>query len=303
MIIVLYDIKCVHFDMDLNNYHKYFALNEEDRYWGIHILDCGTTSIHPNTSNEYLDHPKKYTFNWEKGRILQEYQLIYVLNGKGQFESKACQKTGLESGDIVILFPGMWHRYKPDPSTYWQTTWIGFDGELARKLVPRSGLSPEEPLISVGYHQSILEIYNSIIDVSRSEFPGFQQILSGDVLKLLGWIHAIYKRAEFKELQIDSLMLEAKVLLRKPKKQLEQVARELNLGYSKFRKLFKDYTGLSPGQYRLQSMIKKAEVLLNDDQHNIQEICDLLGFESTQYFSRVFRNKTGKTPGTYRKSV
>ena len=288
--------------MDLNNYHKYFALNEEDRYWGIYILDCGTISTNSSTSVGYLDHPKKYTFNWEKGRILQEYQLIYVLNGKGQFESTACQKIDLKSGDIVLLFPGIWHRYRPDPSTHWQTSWIGFDGELARKLVPRSGLSQEEPRISVGYHQSILEIYNSIIDVSRSEFPGFQQIISGDVLKLLGWFHAISKRAEFKEVQVDSLMLEAKALLRIPKKQLDQVARELNLGYSKFRRLFKDYTGLSPGQYKLHYMIKRAEVLLKDDQHSIQEICDLIGFESTQYFSRIFRNKTGKSPGKYRKS-
>lgn len=77
----------------------------------------------------------------------------------------------------------------------------------------------------------------------------------------LGWIQAIHRIEEFKEDKTDSIIYEAKAMLRDPEKfkQLEHVAEELNIGYSNFRKLFRSYTGLSPGQFKLQNQIKKLK--------------------------------------------
>ena len=81
----------------------------------------------------------------------------------------------------------------------------------------------------------------------------------------------------------------------------EQLAKELNVGYSWFRKVFKAYTGMGPGQYHIQLKIEKAKILLSDPTRSIKTIAYDLHFESSLYFSRLFREKTGLNPDKYRR--
>ena len=74
----------------------------------------------------------------------------------------------------------------------------------------------------------------------------------------------------------------------------------MNVGYSWFRKLFKNYTGLSPGQYYLQLKIEKAKELLCNSNSPIKKIAQELNFDSSFYFSRIFKDKTGLKPTEYR---
>lgn len=285
-----------------SNYHKYLAASDEDKSWGLHLLDCGSIFIPSGVSDHHTDHPKKYKFTWEKGRILDEYQLIYVVHGSGHFQSSNCQPLTVKAGDIFLLFPGIWHRYRPDLQQDWKTYWIGFEGSIARAIIDKIDLSEPDPIKTIGHHDIILNIFNEILDNSQHEFPGYQQVLAGNIMTLIGWIHAIGKKSEFKEADIDTLIKSAKTMLVRPKDYTDVVAiaDTLNIGYSKFRKLFKEYTGMSPGQYRMQHQIRKAIDMLLDERNSIKDICAELGFESTQYFSRIFKQKTGRTPGSYR---
>lgn len=47
-------------------------------------------------------------------------------------------------------------------------------------------------------------------------------------------------------------------------------------------------------------VIEKAKTELINTNKTISEIAFNLGFEYPQYFSRLFKNKTGKTPKEYR---
>ena len=49
-------------------------------------------------------------------------------------------------------------------------------------------------------------------------------------------------------------------------------AENLNLSYSWFRKVFKDYTGYAPAKYFQELKIKKAEDLLMRTSHSVKEI-------------------------------
>ena len=62
---------------------------------------------------------------------------------------------------------------------------------------------------------------------------------------------------------------------------IEQIAGSVGMGYSKFRKLFKDYTGTPPAQYRLQQKLAKAKELLTTSQMNISEIARMFGVSET----------------------
>ena len=72
------------------------------------------------------------------------------------------------------------------------------------------------------------------------------------------------------------------------------------MSYSNFRKLFKEYTGLSPALYQQELKIQRAKNLLATTGDSIKEIADRLHFESPDYFSARFRAKTGMRPSEFR---
>ena len=48
----------------------------------------------------------RYLFNTQNGRILNEYQLLYITKGKGMFSSKSSGIWQLKEGYMFLLFPG-----------------------------------------------------------------------------------------------------------------------------------------------------------------------------------------------------
>jgi AraC-like DNA-binding protein len=81
---------------------------------------------------------------------------------------------------------------------------------------------------------------------------------------------------------------------------VEELAASLNVGYSWFRRAFRDYTGLPPAQYHLQLRLHRACELLRATRLPIAAISDELGFETAEYFSRIFKVKHGCSPRAYR---
>ena len=87
------------------NYYKYLPVSEEDENWGLSVLNTGCTRIAPGTTYPYSNHPSHHYFNWQKGRVLQEYQVIYIPQGKGIFDSKNATNHSVQEGSVLLLFP------------------------------------------------------------------------------------------------------------------------------------------------------------------------------------------------------
>lgn len=92
--------------------------------------------------------------------------------------------------------------------------------------------------------------------------------------------------------------MEANPALEHPPKELAKLC---TLGISRFFELFRQETGYSPIQYRNALRIEISRQLLLGS-GSIEEIAEQLGFASADYFTRVFRNIVGMTPGSYRKA-
>jgi len=83
-----------------------------------------------------------------------------------------------------------------------------------------------------------------------------------------------------------------------------KLASMCNLSTSHFYSRFKKETGLSPIDYKNKILVNRAsKLLITHKKHSIEEISLLLGFSSSTYFRRVFKNFTGKSPGEYKKSA
>lgn len=81
---------------------------------------------------------------------------------------------------------------------------------------------------------------------------------------------------------------------------IKEIAAMCNVSEIYFRRLFKEYSGLSPVEYRISSKIKKAKNFLKYENMSISEISDYLGFVDTAYFTKQFKAKTGMTPSEYK---
>lgn len=81
----------------------------------------------------------------------------------------------------------------------------------------------------------------------------------------------------------------------------ESLAEITCMSYSKFRKVFKEYTGFSPSQYIQEIRINMAKEMLTNTTMSIKEIAFELGYENKDYFFTVFKKVAGTTPINYRK--
>ena len=66
------------------------------------------------------------------------------------------------------------------------------------------------------------------------------------------------------------------------------------------RKAFEDSIGISCSQYITMLRIARAKELLWDWEKDITQVASLTGFNSPQYFCRIFKKHTGMTPAQYR---
>ena len=81
----------------------------------------------------------------------------------------------------------------------------------------------------------------------------------------------------------------------------ENIEKRFYLSYKYMSHLFKKEKGVTMQQYHNSVRMDEACRLLCSTLMSISEIADKLGFSDVLYFSRCFRNYTGKSPSAYRK--
>jgi two-component system response regulator YesN len=84
---------------------------------------------------------------------------------------------------------------------------------------------------------------------------------------------------------------------------VEQVAAVVGLTQNEFSRLFRKQQRTTFEQYVVDLRLERAKQLLSSTELNATRVAELCGFHSSQYFSRVFRNKLGVTPLDYRRAA
>lgn len=281
---------------------SYLSVSENDERWGIVVTTVGYQFIPPGARYPLSAHPAKYMFSPKNGRVLNDYQLLYITKGAGVFSSVSCPETRVNAGTVILLFPGEWHSYHPDPDTGWDEYWVGFRGPFIDARVENSFFSRKEPLHHIGISSGIMNLFEEILNLAAEEKKGYQQMASSVVLHILGSVYYKDKNNAITDTESLKQINAAKQLMKQVENMMkvEDVAAEIGMGYSKFRKMFKEYTGSSPAQYQLQQRLIKAKELLTTTDMNISEIAYALRFENPGQFSIFFRRREGMTPSEFR---
>ncbi|MFI3259021.1 MAG: AraC family transcriptional regulator [Rikenellaceae bacterium] len=282
---------------------RYLNINPLDESWGVCVTTVGAQLIDPSTNYPPSVHPPTYSFKPTSGRTLDEYQLVYITKGQGYFSSESLPKQKIKAGSIFILFPGEWHNYSPCQDTGWEEYWVGFRGEQIDRLVGSGFFSKSQPLFDIGINSSILDMYNNISLHIQGEQIGYQQIISSIVLCALGELYSLTKRPSSANNEIINKIDEARRMMKSCATEPlspEQIAHQLGMGYSWFRRMFLRHTGTTPAQYQIQQKIILAKELLTTSDLNVCEIAYRLNFENGSQFASFFKRIEGVTPTAFR---
>jgi AraC-like DNA-binding protein len=285
-----------------NYFHRYLPVSEPTRNWGLYVTGAGFGLTSRGSPYPRKGHPITHQFAWEKGRILHEYAIVHIKTGQGRFQCAEGDETPIEAGTTILLFPDVWHRYRPLESTGWEEYWVCFDGEYARNLQARGFIGPGQPLLRTGSDELITRAFSELLDRMRSEPIGFEQLIAASAWEIIA---AVLSAARWRgtSSRQHELVRRAKLILEDQSKGppvMEEIAAELGLSLSHLQHVFKELSGLSPYQYHLQLKVQRARELLRGSDLSVKQIAKILCFDNAYHFSTLFRKKTGQSPTQWR---
>lgn len=285
------------------NHFEYLIANDNDYRWGLVTTTVGQQEVKPGAPYPVSRHPDSYRFSSNKDRILEEFVFLYISNGSGWFESAHCKKTKVQSGDVCLIFPNERHRYAPDNETGWTEMWIGCKGTIPQLWIDNNFFERQSPILHIGINNPLMDYFERAYEVAHQQLPAYQQMLAGYVNMICSTVYSAYKGNSFRCSSIISMVNKAKNFMQDNicnDISMEDVSCFVGMGYSKFRKVFKQITGLSPNQYYIEIKMEKSKHMLLGEDLSCKEVAFQLGFDSPSYFTKMFRNRTGLTPQEYR---
>jgi AraC-like DNA-binding protein len=285
-------------------FSRYLPVNAEALRWELYCNDAGYSLVPPGARYPLTprDHPHEYADTVTTGRILREFQVVYVTSGRGWFRDDAGGTRSIMAGDIFMIFPGICHSYSPNRDTGWHEYWVGFSGEHAERLFAKGIFTPSAPIHHIGINQEVMADYEQIVRFCRQQTPGFQVRLGALVLQLLAHIRSSEMSSRTSH-GYSELVQTARTVMQLHVDDgidIREIAAEIGVGYARLLEIFREYTGLTPYQYFLQLRMHRAKELLGDPGLSIKEVSARMNFENQYYFARLFRKKTGYSPSEWR---
>jgi len=294
---------------DNESWFRRLPVTPKAKSLGAYVRGAGFASVPPRSCS-----PSPFPSNGHSslmtGRTLTSYQFVYITHGSGVFSLQSHRNEPVRAGDMLIVFPGVWHSCQPLPGTGWRQYWIEFDGHYIRRLMDQTGFTSDAPVRHLGIHDRILDLYLKAIAHLKNEPPEYPLLLGNLAALLIAQVLSTTKnqkpantrkRSQNGHLDATVIREARRWLIHDPDstENLNNLASQLNVNYSTFRHRFKAETGTSPRQFALEARIRKASELLVQTEAAPRAIAELCGMQS-QYFSRLFKKKIGLTPTAFR---
>ncbi|MCH2176853.1 MAG: AraC family transcriptional regulator [Lentisphaeria bacterium] len=241
--------------------------------------------------------PHKHPTSSRKNfRILEEYACVYLYRGQGFYQDNTNTVINVKQGDLILLFPGMPHHYGGDIE--WHEYWAIFSGPYFEEWEKEGLISRDHPVITTNniykWEKSWQKLYEQFVERSLKELPllsRFQTLLAD----MLTEEQADQSRPKWLTQALNQLEKQDSLLI-----QLEDLAVQSSYSYERFRKLFKQYTGMTPHLYRSKHVIELVKYDLLATDQSCAQIAQKYGFSDEYHFNRRFKEIVGSAPGTWR---
>ena len=298
-----------------DNFFCYLPISENNMRWDLYLTGIGVAAISAGENYPPKGHPDIYSFRWETGRILPEYQILLIAEGQGVFESAKTQEVTVNAGDVILLFPGIWHRYRPKKNSGWKEYWLSWNGERLFRLLKKGVLTPKQALLSVKKPDDIIRAFERILNYVQAHPAENSNILSAYAMEVLA---LAMDNMETKEIPRDTVLPTDYAYSVDDPLVFKAVQIIWNHSYRDFRvdeltdtlpvtrrtleRKFIQTLGHSIGTEIARCRIERAKHLLTNTTLPVKHIALAVGFSGTDWMGKVFQRELGMTASQYRKN-
>ncbi len=243
-------------------------------YWNLGMLDRGYRELNPLNCGFEACTP------FHTGFGLRDYYMIhYIESGCGTLYSEKGEYK-ISRGEAFIVKPHENARYIADGNDPWTYVWIGFNGELSKKL--DSLPSPVIEISGTGFTmiRAIKERSNTREEMAASAlFMIYADIMSGRSSRP----HYVRRTAD----TINSLYMTDITV--------GGLAEGLGLDRHYLTRIFKENLGCSIQEYLITVRMEQAKKLLIQN-YPVNLTAELVGYQDCFNFSKMFKKKFGISP-------
>ena len=234
-----------------------------------------------------VSRPENYKHSFRNGR--EKYGFIYVVNGKMlySFSNAAVSELRFDAGDLFFVPKGCVYTgtYLEEGTTLRLIQFDLISGELPAYL--------SKPVkIEIPNAYELVESFFRPINnrVSRHPFYYLSRLY-----ELLWWIeeNGIGVPLKYKKLHPALLAIEENW---RENKSIAYYAELCHMSEVSFRRSFREYTGLSPIDYRNAIRLSNSKSKLQSGAYNVSEAAYESGFSNLSFFIRLYKKKYGHTP-------
>ena len=238
----------------------------------------------------------------ERQQPIQEYVLIYCMEGEGWFQLDN-HTYHVRTNQYFILPPGLPHAYGASTTRPWTIYWLHFTGEHAA-IYSDGQQQPQD--ISPAQNSRISErqhVFEEIFStLSRSTDHESLRYASSLLHYYLASMRSLNHYRQESSVCSDIIAASLHYMQENLERRLtlDDLARYAGYSPSRFSQLFRQQMGESPVNHFNRLKIDRARQLLTATDMHINQICHKVGFDDQYYFSRLFKQLTGKSPKQYR---
>lgn len=246
----------------------------------------------PNFTVENIDiqnvsRPKDFKHSFRSGRI--KHGFIYTVSGRmcDVFHTGEKESIYVDAGELIFIpknciYTGI---YLEDNTEIKIVQFDLADGEIPSYLA--SPVKIELP--NAG------ELMEAFFQPTENHSSGHPFYYLSCLYKLLWQIDESYSKIPTKYKKLQSALSEIAEYWDK-NETVGYYASLCDMSEVNFRRLFREYTGMSPIDYRNDLRLKNARAMLGSGEYNVSEAAEASGFSNLSFFIRLYKKKFGYTP-------
>lgn len=226
-----------------------------------------------------------------KGRL--SYGLTYFYKGFLEY-SDSTTTISIRPNSVLWLPKGQTYKFR----TVTQDD-IGF---VALSFMATGGDLPFRMLKLPDDNKEIPSLFYEILTLATRKESGHKLAVKSKITWLIYKLFCLYADASISQTANSADLKESISYIHghlDEKITLAQLSSVSGYSQSYYRRRFQQEYGMPPVRYINLKRVEKAKKLLLSSLHTKGEIAQICGFENQQFFARVFKKYTGKTPSAF----
>jgi len=239
---------------------------------------------------------------WTDG--LRDFDLWLIWAGAGRMQLRS-GSIALYPGRCLWMRPGGLYLGEQDPRDRLGVTFVHFDLHDARGRRVADRLLPPEAhdVWDLSFYDSVTQHIVESLRPGATTAGVATPLLTGLLMELS--LRAAHPLPSGTTRHHQKIISQIAARIRESPHDtppIAELARAAGYSADHFSRVFKQVVGQTPEPFIIQAKVSRAKELLVESSLSVSQIADALGYCDVFFFSRQFKEQTGRSPQVYRRA-